>query len=130
MHPVEYFTESIINPNAEISWKRHKTRDGTSKMPSFDEDMTVQELIDISAYLSSVRPPGMAKSVTGEGNVIAVVLATEQVVVDHGDIRGFMDAMTIGYKVSPASLLDGLNAGDRIRFIIDTQKKAIARLKS
>ncbi|MCZ6874509.1 MAG: copper-binding protein, partial [bacterium] len=90
---------------------------------------TVQELIDISAYLASVRPPEMAKAVSGEGKVIAVVPATEQVVIDHGDIKGFMDAMTMGYKVSPASLLDGLKAGDQIRFTIDTQKKAIVKIE-
>ena len=129
MHPLEYFTESIIHPNAEISSKRYKGPDGTSKMPSFNEDMTVQELIDISAYLASVRPPGMAKSVTGEGNVIVVIPATEQVVVDHEAIKGFMDAMIMGYKVSPASLLNGLNAGDHIRFTIDTQKKTIVKIE-
>ncbi len=40
-----------------------------------------------------------------------------------------MDAMTMGYKVSPVSLLDGLNAGDHIRFTIDTQKKAIVKIE-
>ena len=98
-------------------------------MPSFNEYMTVQEIINLSAYLSSVRPPGMAKSVAGEGNIIEVVANTEQVVVNHGDIKGFMAAMTLGYKVSPASLLDGLNAGDQIRFTIDTQKKAIIKIE-
>ena len=75
------------------------------------------------------QPEGAVRSVTGEGNVIAVVPGDEQVVVDHGDIIGFMAAMTMGYKVSPASLLDGLNAGDQIRFTIDTQKKAIIKIE-
>lgn len=128
MHPLEYFAESIINPSAEIWPKTAIGPDGKSKMPSFNEDMTVQELIDLSAYLASLRPPGMAKSVTGEGKVIAVVAATQQIVVEHGEIKGFMEAMTMGYKVSPASLLNNLKAGDQIRFTIDTEKKAIVEI--
>lgn len=128
MHPLEYFAESVMHPSAEVSPKKYLAADGTSKMPSFNEDMTVQELINLSAYMSSLRPPGMPKSVTGEGLVIAVVPASEQVVVDHKDIKDFMDAMIMGYKVSPPSLLDGLKAGDRIRFTIDTDKKAIVRI--
>ena len=128
MHPLEYFAESVMHPSAEVSPKKYLAPDGTSKMPSFNEYMTVLELINLSAYMSSRRLPGMAKSVTGEGKVIAVVPANEQVVVDHGEIKGFMDAMIMGYKVSPLSLLDGLKAGDRIRFTIDTDKKAIVKI--
>ena len=128
MHPLEYFAESVIHPSAEVSPKKYLAPDGTSKMPSFNEYMTVQELVNLSAYMSSLRTPGMAKSVTGEGKVIAVVSANEQVVVDHKEIKGFMEAMIMGYKVSPPSLLDGLKAGDRIRFTIDTDKKAIVKI--
>ena len=128
MHPLEYFAESTMNPNAEISPKRYRGADGNSKMPSFNEDMTVKELIDISAYLASLRPPGMAKSVTGEGKVIALVPTSQQVVVEHGEIKGFMEAMTMGYKVDPPSLLGQLKAGDQIRFTIDTEKKAIVEI--
>jgi Cu/Ag efflux protein CusF len=71
----------------------------------------------------------MAASVTGEGNVIAVTLSNNQLVVDHDAIKGFMDAMIMGYKVNPPSLLDGLNAGDRVRFTVDTQQKAIVGIE-
>lgn len=37
--------------------------------------------------------------------------------------------MTIGYKVSPPSLLKALKAGDPVRFIIDTQQKAIVQIE-
>ena len=128
MHPLEFFAESIMNPSAEISGKRHRAEDGSSKMPHFNEVMTVQELVDLSAYLSALRPKGMPKSVDGTGKVIAVVPTGGQVVVEHGEIKGFMDAMTMGYKVDPLSLLKGLKAGDMIRFTIDTDKKAIVKI--
>jgi Cu/Ag efflux protein CusF len=68
-------------------------------------------------------------TVVGEGQVIAVVPSSNQVVVDHKEIKGFMDAMTMGYRVDPPSILEGLSAGDRVRFILDTQQKAIVKIE-
>ena len=65
----------------------------------------------------------------GEGKVIAVVPGSSQLVVDHKAIPGFMDAMTMGYRVEPASLLGTVKAGDAIRFTIDTQQKAIVTIE-
>jgi len=70
-----------------------------------------------------------AQTFVGEGTVIAVVPSSNQLVVDHKAIEGLMDAMTMGYKVEPPSLLEGLNSGDTIRFTIDAQKKAIVKVE-
>jgi Cu/Ag efflux protein CusF len=67
--------------------------------------------------------------VVGEGKVIALVPASNEIVVTHGEIKGFMDAMTMGYPIRPASLLEGVQAGDTVRFTIDTELKAIVRLE-
>jgi Cu/Ag efflux protein CusF len=67
--------------------------------------------------------------VSGIGKVIAVVPESQEVVVDHEEIKGFMDAMTMGYKVNPASLLKAVKAGDKIRFTIDTDKRAITKIE-
>ncbi|MEO6164287.1 MAG: copper-binding protein [Candidatus Binatia bacterium] len=128
MHPLEYFTESTINPSA-VGAKKYRGPDGKSKMPDFNSDMTVQELIDVSSYLASLKPKGVAKSVTGEGKVIAVVPETQEIIVEHGDIKGFMDAMTMGFKANPTSLLKTVKAGDKIRFTIDTDKRAITKIE-
>jgi Cu/Ag efflux protein CusF len=69
------------------------------------------------------------QSAVGEGKVIAVVPSSNQLVLDHEEIKGFMDAMTMGYRVDPPSLLEGLKAGDTIRFTIDTQNKAIIKIE-
>lgn len=67
MHPAEYFAETIIDPNASATWriKHHKDEDkgylgadGTSKMPSYTDSMTVQQLIDLVAYLKSLTEGG------------------------------------------------------------------------
>ena len=69
------------------------------------------------------------KTVVGEGKVIAIVPNANQIVVEHGEIKGFMDAMTMGYRVDPPSLLGGLKSGDKVRFTIDVQKKAIVKIE-
>jgi Cu(I)/Ag(I) efflux system periplasmic protein CusF len=69
------------------------------------------------------------QTVEGEGKVIATVPNANQVVVEHGDIKGFMEAMTMGYRVDPPSLLEGLKSGDKVRFTIDVPKKAIIKIE-
>ena len=66
-----------------------------------------------------------APTVVGEGEVIATVPNASQIVVEHGEIKGFMEGMTMGYRVDPASLLAGLKQGDRVRFTIDVRRRAI-----
>jgi Cu/Ag efflux protein CusF len=70
-----------------------------------------------------------AHTVVGEGKVIAVVPASSEIVLTHGEITGFMEAMTMGYPIQPASLLAGVKAGDTVRFTIDTDEKAIVKLE-
>ena len=75
MHPVEFFAESIMNPNAVVP-KAYRQSDGKSPMTDFTAKMTVQELIDVSAYVASLRPKGAPKTVSGRGKVIALVPET------------------------------------------------------
>jgi Cu/Ag efflux protein CusF len=73
--------------------------------------------------------PGAQQTVVGEGKVVAVVPGNSQIVVEHGEIKNFMGPMTMGYPANPASLLEGLNAGDRVRFTIDVPKKTIVKIE-
>lgn len=59
LHEALYFAEAIINPSAVIEpGKPYAGADGSSKMPSYNDSMLVQELIDLVAYLSSLKPGG------------------------------------------------------------------------
>jgi Cu/Ag efflux protein CusF len=78
---------------------------------------------------ASPPEPKGGQTVVGEGKVIAVVPASSEIVLTHGAITGFMDAMTMGYPTQPASLLQGVQAGDAVRFTIDTEQKAIVKLE-
>ena len=49
------------------------------------------------------------------GRVVSVETAKQQVVVDAGDIPGFMAAMTMGYSVKDPNLLTPLSAEDQIK---------------
>jgi uncharacterized protein involved in high-affinity Fe2+ transport/mono/diheme cytochrome c family protein len=58
-HPVEYFAESILNPNAIIVTEPGYTdADGMSIMPDYRDTMTAAELIDLVAYLQSLKGGG------------------------------------------------------------------------
>ena len=78
-----------------------------------------------SAASSSAAP----NTVVGEGNVVAVVPSSSQIVLDHGEIKNFMDAMTMGYRVVSPELLEGLQPGIKVRFTIDVDNKAIIRIE-
>jgi Cu/Ag efflux protein CusF len=80
----------------------------------------------------SHHPAGEAngqKTVVGEGKVIATVPAANQLVVEHGEIKGFMEPMTMGYRIEPPSLLEGIKSGDQVRFTIDVPKKTIVKIE-
>ena len=48
------------------------------------------------------------------GTIISV--EEEHVLIDHEDLPGFMDAMTMTFSVSDPELLNGLEDGTRVRF--------------
>jgi mono/diheme cytochrome c family protein len=60
-HPAEFFAESIVNPSAVVDDRAWRGADGSSKMPSYNDTITVQELIDVVAYLKALKPPPGAK---------------------------------------------------------------------
>jgi mono/diheme cytochrome c family protein len=62
MHPPEFFAESIINPNVVIDPKGKELgylgEDGKSKMPDYTAILTVKQVSDLVAYLSSLNKTG------------------------------------------------------------------------
>ncbi len=94
-------------------------------------DIPSTQPIADAAMPQDTRQAGLAEpqTVVADGKVIATVPNASQIVVEHGEIKGFMDAMTMGYRVDPPSLLDGLKFGDKVRFTIDVPKKAIVKIE-
>jgi len=48
------------------------------------------------------------------GRVVSIDAQDESAVIDHDKIPGFMDAMTMPYKIKPPSVLSQLAPGDSI----------------
>ena len=112
-----------------------------STMPAWKGELSMQDRWAVIAYahtLSGHRGPHVAsehpelrpkpKFVTGDGIVVALAPHKQQIVVEHGEIKDFMEAMTMGYKINPLSLLDKVKPGDKVRFTIDTQARAITKI--
>ena len=129
-HPMEFFAESIINPDADVP-KGYRDAEGKSPMSRDHIDkMTLREFIDLTTYIASLKPPAVAaKSITGLGKIIAITRSTGELVLDHERLDGFMDAMTMGYKVSAPKLLDGLKPGDKVTFSLDTARRVITKIE-
>jgi len=54
-HPAEYLAESIVNPNAVIlSGPGFTGTDGLSIMPSYADSLSVQQLLDVVAFVKSL----------------------------------------------------------------------------
>ncbi len=66
----------------------------------------------------------------GVGVVVATDMRMSRIIVDHEEIKDFMAPMAMSYLVSSAVLLRGLNPGDKIRFVIDADKRAIVDIGS
>ncbi len=72
--------------------------------------------------------PEAKRLYVGVGLVIAVLPRKSRVVVDHEEIKDFMAAMEMSYMVSPATLLQSVTPGDKVRFTTDADKRAIVAI--
>ncbi len=71
-------------------------------------------------------PPGTARLFEGIGVVVAVDPRKNRLVLTHGEVKGFMAAMEeMSFLVTTATLLEGIEPGDKVRFTIDADKRAI-----
>jgi uncharacterized protein involved in high-affinity Fe2+ transport/mono/diheme cytochrome c family protein len=85
-HPVEYFAESILNPNAIIVLGPGYTdADGMSIMPDFRDSMSVAEFTDLLAYLQSLQG-GDAHDTEGHHD-------------DHEDRGALLDQVLGDYRI-------------------------------
>ena len=95
-------------------------------------DIPSQQSVSAQAVRQQNRPAtaaAAAQTVEGEGKIVATVPGASQIVVEHGEIKGFMDAMTMGYRAEPSTLLEGLKSGDKIRFTINVANNAIIKIE-
>jgi len=58
---------------------------------------------------------------SGYGIVRVIAPEINRIFIDHGEIRGLMEAMTMAFEPGDPKLLNGLAPGDQVRFTL--QKK-------
>ena len=64
----------------------------------------------------------------GQGKIVAIVAGKNQIVLQHGEVKGLMGPMTMGYELASQSLAKGLKPGDSVKFKIDGAKKKIVAI--
>ena len=62
--------------------------------------------------MTATAQPAKGKSHTLEGKVEGI--QTDRLTVNHGKVPGYMDAMTMPYKVDKPDILKKVKVGDRI----------------
>lgn len=88
-----------------------------------DVDRLSRELA--TARQSNPASPAGEKSWSLMGIVRVVRPKEESVVITHEPIPGLMGAMTMAFHVADRALLNGLEAGDRIRFTLAATDKEL-----
>src|SRR5262245_14884370 len=68
--------------------------------------------------LIRARAAGVDREFDGQGVVRAIVPELNLVVVTHDEIAGYMPAMTMGFRVATPALLNGVQIGDSVRFVL------------
>jgi hypothetical protein len=67
-HPPEYFAESILHPNQVlVEGPGYIGPDGKSRMPEYQESMTLREWLDLVAYLGGLKDPGHSQAHAAHG---------------------------------------------------------------
>ncbi len=67
--------------------------------------------------------------IEGQGKVVAIVTAKNQIVLKHDEIKGQMGSMTMGYALASPSLAQGLKPGDSVKFRIDGAKNTVVAIE-
>jgi FtsP/CotA-like multicopper oxidase with cupredoxin domain len=119
---------SFVTPDQDITLFMH------CHMPAHDKVGMMGKLIvgkgSAMKVISQVAPaPVASKNFEAVGTVMGTVPRTGRLLVDHGEIKGFMAAMQMSYAVSTPSLLNGLNPGDKIQFTIDAGNSTITAIR-
>lgn len=62
---------------------------------------------------------------TVKGKIVEVNAARQVVTMDHRDIPGLTAAMTMGFRVENATILNGLGAGDAVEFDLEQKPEGL-----
>jgi Cu/Ag efflux protein CusF len=77
-------------------------------------------VVAVSLALAACGDGDVTKG-TGQGTIVAIDAAKNEITLDHGEIPGLMGAMTMTFAVSDPKLLEGLAQGRAVEFDLENQ---------
>lgn len=75
---------------------------------------SVIRVIGITLFLAAFMGCNRTKTYPLQGEIVGKNVTTSEITVNHGDIPGFMPAMTMPYRVKDPAVLQELQPGDKI----------------
>ena len=73
--------------------------------------------------VSTTQPSPGAKVFSGDGVVEGVDRSIDTIQINHGDIKGYMPAMSMPYRVKDKAMLDLVKPGDKVTFTLEDTSK-------
>jgi Cu/Ag efflux protein CusF len=91
---------------------------------------SAQEVGRLRREATAVRREGRARALPDEswsvhGVVRVIAPDINRVIIDHEDIPGLMEGMTMSFEPDDPTLLNGLSPGDRVRFILQRRDERV-----
>jgi Cu/Ag efflux protein CusF len=85
-----------------------------------------QEVGRLRREVTALRQGALARpspegSWSADGIVRVIAPEINRIFIDHGDIPGLMEAMTMAFEPADPSILNGLSPGDQVRFTLRQQ---------
>jgi Cu/Ag efflux protein CusF len=80
-----------------------------------------RQLAGLRQELTAARTAVLAgpeREFQGQGVVRAILPELTVIVLTHSDIPGYMAPMTMGFRATSPKLLDGVEVGDSVRFVL------------
>ncbi len=75
---------------------------------------TKVQFLALFAILLSITACSHTKKFPMQGKVVGKSASTSEITIDHGDIPGFMSAMTMPYVVKDPAVIREVQPGDKI----------------
>ena len=66
---------------------------------------------------------------TAKGKIVALDAEQTSVTIDHQNISGLMDAMTMAFAVDDAAVLEGIAEGDAVEFVLEQKARGLTVTK-
>jgi FtsP/CotA-like multicopper oxidase with cupredoxin domain len=119
---------SFVTPDEDVTLFMH------CHIPAHDKAGMMGRVIvgkggEPKALSKVAAPSNEPKYYQAIGIVVGASPRAGRLIVSHEDIPGFMAAMEMSYPVTPPSLLNRLNAGDKIHFTIDAAKSTVTSIE-